>query len=295
ATVRVTGSGLGCPDWPTCHGQLIPPPDPAAIIEYTHRLLGAIVSPLIVALPVGAMILRRERRVLFPALALPILLALQIILGAIVVRLELPPMVVLVHLGFAMLILGGLVWVAAQELPLTVPDPTVPVEGRYVMLLRVTAAIVFFLILTGAYTRATGASWACAGFPGCAVPATTPEAAGAMGLQGLVHIHLLHRTVAYASAVLIAVSCYATWRRAGTPIFLKWAAGGLFVSLVLQLLIGIGAVSTGLPTILRGAHVAGAAAVWASSVLLVALASRVAARPTDSAQHDAVMTAAVAG
>src|SRR3954447_2735174 len=106
AIVRVTGSGLGCPDWPTCHGQLVPPLETTAIIEYTHRLLGALVSPLILATTIGAWVWRRHQRaVLWPATALPILLAIQIGLGAVVVRLELPAMVVLVHLGFAMAIL----------------------------------------------------------------------------------------------------------------------------------------------------------------------------------------------
>src|SRR5215212_12147416 len=81
AIVRVSGSGLGCPDWPTCHGQLIPPLEMTAIIEYTHRLLGALVSPLILATAVGAwLVRRRERQVLVPATLAPVLLAVQIVL-----------------------------------------------------------------------------------------------------------------------------------------------------------------------------------------------------------------------
>src|SRR5207248_9359652 len=90
----------------------------AAIIEYTNRLLGTLVSPLILATTVGAwLVRRRERAVLFPALALPVLLVVQILLGAVVVKLELPAMVVLVHLGFAMAILGLLVWIAVAAGP----------------------------------------------------------------------------------------------------------------------------------------------------------------------------------
>ena len=279
ATVRVTGSGLGCPDWPTCHGQLIPPLETAALIEYTHRLLGALTSPLILAMPVSAWLFRRERRILYPALALPFLLALQIGLGAFVVWLELPPLAVLVHLGFAMLILGVLVWIATLAAPsagtATVSDApktaglsAATAPSRLGTLLTATAVVIFALVLTGAYTRASGASIACAGFPGCVVP---QEALNALpnGGAGLVHVHLLHRTMAYLTSALVLVSVIAVWRQGGRPE--RFAAAAWVASVLIQVAIGIAAVSTGLPTVLRGAHVAGAAAVWACSVLALAI------------------------
>jgi heme A synthase len=45
--VRITGSGLGCPDWPLCHGSIIPPFELAPWIEYMHRLAAASVSVLV--------------------------------------------------------------------------------------------------------------------------------------------------------------------------------------------------------------------------------------------------------
>ncbi|HEU5316734.1 MAG TPA: COX15/CtaA family protein [Chloroflexota bacterium] len=271
ATVRVTGSGLGCPDWPTCHGRLFPPLEVTALIEYTHRLIGAVASPLILAVPVGAWLARRGRYVLAPALALPVLLSLQIVLGAIVVRLELPPMAVLVHLGFAMLILGGLVWVTALEAPVSAVGPP-PARGRLLGPLAGLAALTFVLLLTGAYTRAVGASIACIGFPGCDVPEAALQRLGESAPSRLVAIHLAHRGLAYVTAALGAgIAVAVLRRRTGGQ---RGAAWALLAALAAQVLTGAAAVSTGLPAVLRGAHVAGAAAVWALAMLSLALEAR---------------------
>src|SRR6187549_1084775 len=112
AIVRSTGSGLGCPDWPLCHGQFVPPPQVAAWIEFSHRFTGVVVSTLMLALVAAAWVWARQiRHIVLPATAVPIMLALQIALGAWVVWLETPSLVVMVHFGFALVILAFVLWV----------------------------------------------------------------------------------------------------------------------------------------------------------------------------------------
>src|SRR6202022_243155 len=60
--VRVSGSGLGCPDWPLCHGRPYPPADLNAIIEYSHRAVGVVTGVLIIATVVLAWVVYRTRR-----------------------------------------------------------------------------------------------------------------------------------------------------------------------------------------------------------------------------------------
>src|SRR6267143_1871616 len=61
AGVRLTGSGLGCPDWPKCYGQTVPPLDTHAVIEYGNRLLTGFVGLAVIAAAVLAFFRRPYR------------------------------------------------------------------------------------------------------------------------------------------------------------------------------------------------------------------------------------------
>src|SRR5438874_5652413 len=145
--VRVSGSGLGCPDWPLCHGRLLPPLDVHAIIEYSHRSTASLTSALVVLTAVIAWLMWRQRRdILVPATLAFLLLILQVGLGAITVRLELPPMIVLAHLATAMALLGSVCVTAMSAL---MPEGGVrsdPIATRWATL---AAAGTFVLILSG--------------------------------------------------------------------------------------------------------------------------------------------------
>src|SRR5215472_1414524 len=117
--VRVSGSGLGCPDWPLCNGRPYPPASINSIIEYSHRTVGAITGVLLIATVVLAWLVYRQRRPIVAWVATGSLFAIAIEggLGGVVVANELQPWLVLVHLGLAMLILGSLVATAVLSLP----------------------------------------------------------------------------------------------------------------------------------------------------------------------------------
>src|SRR5437762_8030758 len=124
--VRVSGSGLGCPDWPLCHGRALPPLDLHAIIEYSHRTTASLTSVLVVATAVVAWVAWRNRRdLVIPATLAGGLLAIQVVLGAITVRLELPPMIVLAHLATAMALLGAVCVTAVAAM---MPAPAEPAD-----------------------------------------------------------------------------------------------------------------------------------------------------------------------
>jgi heme A synthase len=268
--VRVTGSGLGCPDWPTCYGSWVPPLEPAALLEWSHRVLGALTSPLILATAVGAWLWRRrEPRVVVPATLAPVLLAVQIPLGGLVVYLEVLPSAVFVHLTIALLILGLLVWVAVAAGPQPAPPAAALAAARRLLpLARGVLAAMFMLVLVGGLTRATGAGFACVGFPDCNGQALP------FGTSPLVDLHLTHRLLAYAVAAVVALMVVRSWRVRHALPRAAWAATALAALTLAQITIGAAGVSHGLTPLLRGLHLAGAAAVWAAAVLLVAIISR---------------------
>src|SRR5207245_8480526 len=91
--VRTTGSGLGCPDWPLCYGQPVPPAQTTSVIEYSHRAFGGVASVLIVAtMLLWSRARAWDRRVVGVGAGIGVLLAPQLVLGAGSVRIELAAM-----------------------------------------------------------------------------------------------------------------------------------------------------------------------------------------------------------
>jgi cytochrome c oxidase assembly protein subunit 15 len=119
AGVRLTGSGLGCPDWPKCYGQTVPPLDTHAVIEYGNRVLTGFVGLAVIAASVLAWFRRpfRGHLALFGAL-LPLGVVGQAILGALVVKYHLAPGLVMSHFILSMLLLDAsfaLAWCSRYE------------------------------------------------------------------------------------------------------------------------------------------------------------------------------------
>jgi len=119
AGVRLTGSGLGCPDWPRCYGQAVPPLDAHAVIEYGNRLLTGFVGAAVIAASVLAWFRKpfRWHLALFGAL-LPLGVVGQAILGALVVKYHLAPGLVMSHFILSMLLLDAafaLAWCSRYE------------------------------------------------------------------------------------------------------------------------------------------------------------------------------------
>jgi heme a synthase len=119
AAVRLTGSGLGCPDWPKCYGGTVPPLETHAVIEYGNRLLTGFVGLAVIAASLGAWFRKpfRGHLALFGAL-LPLGVLGQAILGALVVRYHLAPGLVMSHFILSMLLLDAsfaLAWCSRYE------------------------------------------------------------------------------------------------------------------------------------------------------------------------------------
>ncbi|MBN1217285.1 MAG: protoheme IX farnesyltransferase [Anaerolineae bacterium] len=269
AVVRVTGSGMGCPDWPLCYNQVIPPAELPAWIEFIHRVIAGIAGGLTIAMAVLAWRNYRECTPVFISSTGAVVLVLfQGFLGGVTVWFNNAPLTVIAHVLAAVLYLAiTLVVTTVAHLPAeyvaTAGVPTV--HKAYFRLLILAAIVVLALIITGATVVGTGTGLACLDWPLC-----QGEIFPAKAHLGTI-IQLTHRFTVVAVGMILAAVVLQTRRRyPELRLLVRWSTilGVLFL---VQVVVGGLNVLMRLPQSINALHLTIASAVWASLIILITL------------------------
>ena len=260
--VHGTGSSLACPDWPTCYGSLMPKMEGGVLVEHSHRLAAATVVILTLALA-GLLTaskdagLRRLRPFGWMAVGL---VFVQALLGGITVKLRLPTPISTAHTGTSLLFFLTLLYIAVRSRPAPAVVPATP-PPSVARLALVAAVAIYFQMLLGGLVRHSGAALACTDVPLCR-GSLWPDA------HPTVLIQALHRLTGVAVALLVFASSALTLRRAWTRNGLRTLAIGAPVLVIVQIALGIRAVTSFLDLATVESHLAGATALLATQVLI---------------------------
>ncbi len=269
AAVRLTGSGLGCPTWPKCYGNVYPPLNTHAVIEFSNRLITA---PVSIAAGLAWLLALRRRPYRRDLVRLGALLPLgvigQAVLGGFTVKGALDYGWVMGHFALSMLILVAavvLVWRASHEPQSqragaageTATDGDgghAPTDPTIVRALRWLVALGALTIFAG--TAATAAGPHAGGSPGQKINRLSFDGRGTMDF--VIHRHAEIAFVFSVAAVLV------WWlaRRRQAPAAVQRPLTALCVLLALQGAVGLDQYETHLPTELVWVHVGLACGCW---------------------------------
>ena len=301
AFTRLSDSGLGCPDWPGCYGEVSPlgardeihaaqtaaPGGPVswskAWIEMIHRYLAMTVGVLTLVMTGAAWLARKSVQSSLPLSpwwpTLTMLwVGVQGAFGKYTVTLKLYPAVVTLHLlgGLVLLVLLAVQWAALRQQPLSLPQGVRRLAWAAAGLLALQVAL-------GGWVSSNYAVLACAGFPQCngewwpAMDFGTGftllrglgevgelAGAGARTVASQVAVHMAHRLTAVALVLVMGMLAWRLWRAGAAS---KGFAQVLAALLLAQVVSGLSNVVLGWPLIAALGHSAGAAGL----VLLMAL------------------------
>lgn len=266
SAVRLTGSGLGCPDWPKCYGRVIAPLETHAVIEFVNRLLSGLVG--VAALGAGVLALGRRpfrRDLAILGWLLPFGVIAQVVLGGFTVRHHLKPGFVMAHFGLSMLILiaaVALAWRARHE-PGSRPRAADRVSTWAVRLLLPLGALTVF-----AGTAATAAGPHAGGMPG--QPIHRLDFKGAATLDWAIQQHGRIATVLGLATLAVWALL---WRRRVDP-ELRRAVSATLALVGAQGVVGIVQYVLELPAEVVWVHVALASLTWLALLWSVAVAGR---------------------
>ena len=271
AAVRLTGSGLGCPDWPKCYGRAYPPLDAHALIEFSNRV---ITGPVAIAAGLAAVLAFRRRPyrrdLAMIGLLLPLGVIGQAVLGGFTVRGNLDYGFVMGHFALSMLIIVAalaLAWRATHE-----PGTRTRTADRPAVL-AVRGLLLFGGLAIFAGTAATAAGPHAGGSPGQKINRLSFD--GRATMDFVIHRHGEISAAFGIAAVLVWLLLRG---RPGVDAQLRRAVTWLCVLLGVQGIVGFVQYQTKLPTELVWVHVTLATLTWLALLWAVAAAGRLAPR-----------------
>jgi heme A synthase len=266
--VRINGAGLTCPDWPLCHGALVPTLEGGVILEWSHRLIAFLESFVVLGAIVTGFRERRRIAGVTPALiALGVVFAVQVSLGGATVLLANSPLSVMLHWAMGMALLAILTTLAVLSVLAPSPSEARALRRRFgegaAPALSVAAGFAFVTMCVGAYVSSSYAGLACATVPACD--------GSLLGHGPAQFVQMLHRLAAFSFAIVAAIATVVAARNGSRRVF-AFAAFGLTLVGV-QICLGLANVVWQLPIALREAHAANAGATFVTFTIAAVLAA----------------------
>lgn len=258
--VRLTGSGLGCPDWPNCApGRLTPRgvSDGHAMVEFVNRMFTGLVSFAVIVCVLGSLVRTPRRRdLMWLSLGLVAGVFAQAVLGGLTVLFELQPEFVMAHFLLSLVLLTNAIVLHRRA---GQPDSS-GARARSLVKDEVRIAARWLVVVTAVVVVL-----------GTVVTATGPHGGDRKAKRfhfDLPEVARLHGSFVIALIVLLILTFWLLWRT-GAPRSVNQRLGVVLALILVQAAIGYIQYFNGIPELLVGFHIAGATAVWAAVVAYV--------------------------
>ena len=272
---RVTGSGDGCPDWPTCFGKWFPPLEYHALIEYSHRSMGTLVGLLILTIFIRVLLKHKYNKGLVKSsLSLSLLVIIVGLLGGFVVLSELNPAVRTIHLMLAEITI--LLSVTSLILFVDFNSPTNYSKVKFLFFdinkeykfyfygLFFSGLLILITILSGSYAVWTNAGYYCPSWPLCGRDSIIPS-------NNLEIIHMFHRIFSLLSVIFTGYFFYIIYKNKifskNIIILASFGIGVIFTQIIWGALVPL----SNFTEWSRAGHLSIATIIWTTVVLLTNL------------------------
>ena len=273
--VRVSGAGLGCPDWPKCWGCWLPPSDPVKIdpnlydtsqynstkmwIEYTNRMVGVIIGFLILATFLHSVrYFRTKPRLFWASLAAFVLVLFQAWLGGEVVKSGLRPGIITVHMVMAIILLTLLLYIVHSSREKDSADIKAHSLG---IALRVLFALTCFQVIIGTQVRESVDPY----IKSVETPDAQPRSEWLKSAGWKDHVHRIASWAVLILSIILARGCHRQKLSKKVRQLAYWVLG----LVLLQILLGITLAYMALPPASQVLHLANASMLICAEVLLL--------------------------